>query len=72
MPKKYPGCPLANPLNCKDYDSPTVCAFRRKDKICHKKIKKTSNKIDPDAQPQGLDSMIGEAEKSKFGFEKGR
>jgi len=37
MSKKHPECPLYNPLNCKDYNNPMVCAFIRKDKVCLKK-----------------------------------
>ena len=51
MSKKHPECPLANPLNCKDYDSPKICAFRRKDKICRKKMKKHEDKSAPDPKP---------------------
>jgi hypothetical protein len=44
MSKKYPECPLSNPLNCKDYNNPSVCAFVRKDKICLKKKRSDSKK----------------------------
>lgn len=37
MSKKHPECPLYNPLNCKEYHNPKVCAFVRKDKACLKK-----------------------------------
>jgi len=39
MSKKHPECPLTNPLNCKDYNNPKICAFMRKDKICQKRKK---------------------------------
>ena len=32
-------CPLSNPLNCKEYNNPQVCAFVRDDKACTKKKK---------------------------------
>jgi hypothetical protein len=44
MSKKHPECPLYNPLNCKDYNNPMVCAFVRKDKVCLKKEKIPQNK----------------------------
>jgi hypothetical protein len=37
MSEKHPECPLYNPLNCKEYYNPKLCAFVRKDKICLKK-----------------------------------
>ena len=50
---KNPECPLYNPLNCKEYYNPKLCAFVRKDRICLKKKKpKTKNKED-----SGEDSM---------------
>jgi hypothetical protein len=39
MSEKNPECPLYNPLNCKEYYNPKLCAFVRKDKICLKKKK---------------------------------
>ncbi len=39
MSEKNPECPLYNPLNCKEYYNPKVCAFVKKDKICLKKKK---------------------------------
>ncbi len=39
MSKKHPECPLYNPLNCKEYYNPKLCAFVRKDKDCLKKKK---------------------------------
>ncbi|MCU0600249.1 MAG: hypothetical protein MUE70_13460 [Desulfobacterales bacterium] len=39
MSKKHPECPLYNPLNCKEYYNPKLCAFVRKDRICLKKKK---------------------------------
>jgi hypothetical protein len=43
MSEKNPECPLYNPLNCKEYYNPKLCAFVRKDKNCLKK-KKPRNK----------------------------
>jgi len=39
MSVKYPECPLYNPINCKEYYNPKLCAFVKKDKICLKKNK---------------------------------
>lgn len=39
MSKQNPVCPLYNPLNCKEYNNPGLCAFARKDRICLKKKK---------------------------------
>ena len=47
MSEKHPECPLYNPLNCKEYYNPKLCAFVRKDRICLKKkkpVKKTKAK----------------------------
>ncbi len=41
MSEKHPECPLYNPLNCKEYYNPKLCAFVKKDKICLKKKRKT-------------------------------
>ena len=41
MSEKHPECPLYNPLNCKEYYNPKLCAFVKKDKIC---LKKKENK----------------------------
>ncbi len=41
MSEKNPECPLYNPLNCKEYYNPKLCAFAREDKVCLKKIKQT-------------------------------
>jgi hypothetical protein len=46
MSEKHPECPLYNPLNCKEYYNPKLCAFVRKDKICQKKKKPKSKKSD--------------------------
>lgn len=48
MSKKHPECPLYNPLNCKEYYNPKLCAFVRKDKVCLKKKKPKPKK--PDAK----------------------
>ncbi len=37
MSEKHPECPLYNPLNCKEYYNPKLCAFVKKDKVCLKK-----------------------------------
>jgi len=42
MSEKHPECPLYNPLNCKEYYNPKLCAFVRKDKECLKKKKPKS------------------------------
>jgi hypothetical protein len=39
MSVKHPECPLYNPLNCKEYYNPKLCAFARRDKACLKKKK---------------------------------
>ncbi len=44
MSEKHPECPLYNPLNCKEYYNPKLCAFVRKDKDCQKKKKTKSKK----------------------------
>ena len=44
MSDKHPECPLYNPLNCKEYYNPKLCAFVRKDKICLKKKKPKAQK----------------------------
>jgi hypothetical protein len=48
LSEKYPECPLYNPLNCKEYYNPKLCAFVRKDKVClkKKKPKAKAKKID--------------------------
>ena len=43
MSKKHPECPLYNPYNCKEYNSPAICAFVREDKQCLKKKKPKPN-----------------------------
>ena len=42
MSEKHPECPLYNPLNCKEYYNPKLCAVVRKDKVCLKKKKPKS------------------------------
>jgi hypothetical protein len=45
MSDKYPECPLYNPLNCKEYHNPKLCALARPDQHCLKKQKpRQSNK----------------------------
>jgi hypothetical protein len=39
MSDKNPECPLYNPMNCKEYYNPKLCAFSRSDKKCLKKRK---------------------------------
>ncbi|MBI5844623.1 MAG: hypothetical protein HZB23_08145 [Deltaproteobacteria bacterium] len=39
MADKHPECPLYNPVNCREYYNPKVCAVVRKDKTCLKKRK---------------------------------
>jgi len=39
MSDKHPECPLYNPLNCKEFHNPKLCAFVRKDHACLKKKK---------------------------------
>jgi hypothetical protein len=39
MSENKPECPLYNPLNCKEYFNPKLCAFVREDKECLKKKK---------------------------------
>jgi hypothetical protein len=39
MSDKHPECPLYNPLNCKEYFNPKLCAFVRKERDCLKKKK---------------------------------
>ncbi|MFZ3044728.1 MAG: hypothetical protein WA151_02340 [Desulfatirhabdiaceae bacterium] len=50
MSEKNPECPLYNPLNCKEYYNPKLCAFVRKDKICLKKKKPKSGKNRDEAE----------------------
>lgn len=42
MAEKHPECPLYNPVNCREYYNPSVCAVVRKDKVCKKKRKAVS------------------------------
>ena len=48
MSEKHPECPLYNPLNCKEYYNPKLCAFVRKDKACLKKKKPKQKDKDED------------------------
>jgi hypothetical protein len=50
MSEKNPECPLYNPLNCKEYHNPKLCAFVRKDKAC---LKKKKPKAEQDAEMKG-------------------
>ena len=49
MSEKHPECPLYNPLNCKEYYNPKLCAFVRKDKACLKKKKSNLKEDDEKA-----------------------
>lgn len=55
MSQKHPECPLYNPLNCKEYYNPKLCAFVRKDKKCLKK-KKPKNKKKPETAAENQPS----------------
>jgi hypothetical protein len=50
MSEKNPECPLYNPLNCKEYYNPKLCAFVRKDRVCLKKKKPRSKSKEEPAQ----------------------
>jgi hypothetical protein len=56
MSEKHPECPLYNPLNCKEYYNPKLCAFVTKDKVCLKKkkpkIKKPATEQPETEQPE--------------------
>ncbi len=55
MSEKNPECPLYNPLNCKEYYNPKLCAFVRKDRICLKKKKPKSKSKGEPGQDLGQD-----------------
>lgn len=42
MSKNTPECPLYNPLNCREYNNPALCALVRSDRTCRKKKKHKS------------------------------
>ncbi len=42
MSKKFPECPLYNHNNCKDFHNPKICAVVKKDKVCLRKLHKSS------------------------------
>jgi hypothetical protein len=44
MSKKYPECPMYNHDNCREIDNPKVCAIRREDKLCLRKLPITKKK----------------------------
>jgi len=44
MKQQKTQCPLSNPLNCKEYYNPNLCAFVRKDGNCTKKKKVSRQK----------------------------
>ena len=52
MSEKNPECPLYNPLNCKEYYNPRLCAFVRKDKTCLKKKKPKQKPKDSQQEDQ--------------------
>ena len=54
MSEKNPECPLYNPLNCKEYYNPKLCAFVREDRTCLKK-KKPKPKPAEDAAEEASD-----------------
>lgn len=47
MSDKNPECPLYNPMNCKEYYNPKLCAFVRRDKSCLKKKPREKPKEKP-------------------------
>ncbi len=57
MSEKNPECPLYNPLNCKEYHNPKLCAFIREDKSCLKKKKPgpKSKKSEGNGENNGLE-----------------
>ncbi len=63
MSEKNPECPLYNPLNCKEYYNPKLCAFVRKDRVCLKK-KKPKSKSKEDSVEEIPEEKIPE-EKSE-------
>ncbi len=63
MSEKNPECPLYNPLNCKEYYNPRLCAFAKKDKICLKK--KTRAKPKPKAETETKADTETKAETEK-------
>ncbi len=44
MSKKYPECPLAKHINCRDFHNPKLCAIVNEDKNCLKKQQKQKSK----------------------------
>uniref|UniRef100_A0A7C4VS94 Uncharacterized protein n=1 Tax=Desulfatirhabdium butyrativorans TaxID=340467 RepID=A0A7C4VS94_9BACT len=56
MSEKNPECPLYNPLNCKEYYNPKLCAFVRKDKTCLKKKKPRAGKNKEEAGVTGMEN----------------
>ena len=44
MSKRYPECPLANHINCRELHNPKLCAIVHKDKKCLKKLHKSAKK----------------------------
>ena len=64
MSEKNPECPLYNPLNCKEYYNPKLCAFVRKDRVCLKK-KKPKSKIKEDAKEDSREDSTEEEERDE-------
>jgi hypothetical protein len=68
MSDKHPECPLYNPLNCKEFHNPKLCAFVRKDHACLKKKKprtspppKAGQSPPPDPAPLPSGTLSGAA-----------
>jgi hypothetical protein len=55
MSAKHPECPLYNPLNCKEYYNPKLCAFVRMDKTCKKKKKPRKPSEESEKKSSALD-----------------
>jgi hypothetical protein len=66
MSKKHPECPLYNPLNCKEYYNPKLCAFVRKDKVCLKKKKPKPKKPSAkEADAKATDAKTPDTQKAE-------
>lgn len=57
MADKHPECPLYNPVNCREYYNPKVCAVVRKDKTCLKKRKSAASGQAQPAENTGASMM---------------
>ena len=60
MSEKHPECPLYNPLNCKEYYNPKLCAFIRNDKTCLKKIKSKPKNVKDNLEKNNNSNNIDE------------